>query len=334
MKQTFYPALAAFLVVSASAVTAQPLFTTNFNTNQSANFTTVIGSSTNDASAVWTYDSTEHVKDADDPLNYTIGPAPSGTGTVGLRLQANQADSTAAQLDTINVYPTLTGVPGANWQATFDLWINYNGGAGGSSGSTLMFMFGATSSTSVVPHNFVAGSAIYPVTGDGFYFTMTGDGGAGQDYRLYSGTGTVARNDTGVSWLGGAAGANLNNLDDPWDAAGTGFFNNDVLGYQSAGAPGKKWHTLRLRVEGSSAYVDIKRVGVDANFVNIGTATVPATAKRFFLGWGDINATRPTQGTFLATDVQMMDNQFALIDNLTVENQVVPTAAGDWTIYN
>ena len=161
------------------------------------------------------------------------------------------------------------------------------------------------------------------IAGDGFYFTMTGEGGALADYRFYSGTGTIVADNASVTWLGGRPGTNLNNLDPAWNDPTTGYFpisaSFPTTPYQTAGAPGKAWLVLKLEVNGTAATVSCKRPG-DANFAVIGSATVPATAVNPFIGFSDIN-------TGQASPVA---DQFVLVDNLTVDNVA---GVSEWSLY-
>lgn len=295
--------------VVAGAAFAAP-FTADFETNQSANFTVVIASSDNDANANFTYNSSTHVQADGDPV--VIPAAPSGVSTNNvLRLNTNLVSTT--DVDAVVVYPNTTGI-GANWAMNFDCWHNHNGNANGGTGSTNFLLFGATSANTIG----VKAESAPSYAGDGFYFTTTVDGGALQDYRFYSGTGTIQRNDTAVSWLGGAAGTNLNNLDDVWDDPTTGFFPSPP--FQTAGVPDKQWITIRLEVVSNVATVFMKRPG-DASFINVGTAPVPATATNMFIAFSDLN-------TGLASPVS---DQFVLVDNLVIGDVV--SSVETWSLY-
>lgn len=293
-------------VLCGSTAMAVP-FTANFESDQSANFTVKIQSSTNDANANFNYDSSTHVQ-ANGPA-ITIGAAPNTVGgtTKVLRLNANLADAT--DTDAVDVYPTVTGL-GANWAMTWDCWQNYNGPAAGGTGSTMMLLFGATSAVTIGPVALTTPS----IAGDGFYMTMSGEGGALADYRFYSGTGTIAANNAGATWLGGAF---YNNLDLVWSDPTTGFFPSPA--FETAGAMGKAWMTMKLAVNGTAATFSIKRL-TDSAFTTVATATVPATATKPFIGFSDINAGLPG----------FVTDQFVLVDNLTVDNT---SAVNDWSLY-
>ncbi len=307
LSRTIGLGIAAF----ALPVVSSAQFTANFETDQSANFVVTIGSSTNDANANFNYDSSTHVQAGGAAVTIPSAPNTVGGTQKVLRLNANLVDAT--DTDAVDVYPNAT-ITGGNWAMTWDCWQNYTGDAGGGTGSTNMLLFGATNGTAIAARALTAPS----IAGDGFYFTMCGEGGASVDYRFYSGTGTIAANNAGVSWFGGALGANVNNLDLVWSDPTTGFFSSPP--FETAGAPGKKWLTIKLSVNGTVATVLVKRPA-DANFVAIGTATIPATANKPFIGFSDINT-----GLSAAPA-----DQFVLVDNLKVDN--APASVQEWGLY-
>lgn len=295
--------LSIFAMVTLTSSAMAVPFTADFETNQQSQFT--VTSTTNDVSTSFTYDSSTHVQEGGDPV--TIGPAPGSSSTNVLRLNANLASSTG--VDAVSVYPTVAGL-GSHWSMIWNCWQNYNGPALGGSGSTEMLIFGATNATSVAPVTETAPS----IPGDGFYFTMSGEGGAAQDYRFYSGAGTIARNDAGATWHGGAF---YNHLDQVW----LDFFTTPP--FETNGAMGKVWITIRLTVNGTQAMVAVKRPA-DADFVDVATATVPATATMPFIGYSDINT------GFSSTPAQVA-SQFVLVDNLNIDN--VASGVKDWSVY-
>jgi hypothetical protein len=315
MKRTI-SILTAGAVIGVGAVATAVPFTANFETDQSANFTVTVASTTNDASANFVYDSSTHVQ-ASGPAIF-IGTAPNtgiSSTTKVVRLDANVADGTDTA-DAVSIYPNVTGL-GANWRMTWDCWQNYNGGVLGGSGSTNMLFFGATSAKTVQGRTSTAPA----IAGDGFWFTMSGEGGASVDYRFYDSSvapGTIAANNNGALWLGGAAGTNMNNLDPAWSDSSTGFFKSPT--FENAGAMGKAWIVINLNVSGTNATLSIKRPG-DAGFQPVATATVSATATNPFIGFSDINAGQASP----------VSDQFVLVDNLTIDN----TAAGvnEWSLY-
>ena len=309
--------LFAFFAISAVAAVGMAAPTTaNFETALPANFNVVIASPSNDASADLSYDSSTFVQANGTGTVPDITPSPGSATEKVLRLNANFTPSDPnAEIDAVNVYPNLVTPLGTDWSMQFDAWLNYNGPALGGSGSTEFMFFGATNSNTVPLRADIAPS----FAGTGFFFTMTGDGGALQDYRFYSGAGTIARNDAGALWLGGA---NYNDLNPLWNDASTGFFG-DAAKYETVGNPSKAWVTIKMVVSGTTCEVFVKRPG-DAGFNSVATATVPAGTTSPVIGFSDVNPGQPTTIAWAA------DN-FTLFDNLLIDNVVA--AVPDWHIY-
>lgn len=308
-------ALSALLVGMTAGASAQ-IFTADFETNQAANFTVTIASSTNDAAANFTFDSSTHVQEAPN-TNIPITAAPGSATTNVLQLTTNTADATDDS-DAVSVYPNLTGLTGTDWTLIVDVWGNYNGGSGGGFGSTNSFMIGATDAKTVAPRTF--GTAT--VTGNGFYFSGTIDGGNGTtDYRFYAGSaGTITNQSTTAPTIWGTLGGNRASSDTPW----TTFFPSPA--FETAGAPGKAWVTWAVRVVGGTATLKLKRPG-DVFFTDVATATVPAAATNPFFGFSDQNANRVIESGGTAGD---LGDQFLAIDNVRVFNG---SAVVDWTAY-
>ncbi|MBN2448526.1 MAG: hypothetical protein JXO22_17495, partial [Phycisphaerae bacterium] len=104
-----------------------------------------------------------------------IPSAPNSTGgsTVGLHFTVNNNDQTPAK-DAVSAYPVGQSFSG-DYTLKFDMWINYNGGAGGGTGSTEFVSAGINHSGSQVcwPDN---------AASDGFWFACDGEGGVTDDY--------------------------------------------------------------------------------------------------------------------------------------------------------
>lgn len=114
-----------------------------------------------------------------------IPPAPNTEGdtTLGLKFTVNNNDD-VADTAAVSVYPKGQNFSG-NYAVRFDMWINYNGGAWGGSGSTEFGIFGINHSADKV--NWANGT-----DSDGVWFAVTGEGGAGRDYRSYDGISGLA----------------------------------------------------------------------------------------------------------------------------------------------
>lgn len=325
--------LATVLSVGLVSV-ASAQFSANFETDQSANFTVVIGGTTNDANANFAYASSAHVQGAGAAI--TIGPAPSGSSTTNvLRLNANLADATG-NADSVTVFPNV-GTAFSNYEFTFDAWQNYNGGAGGGTGSTNFILIGAAETATVAAQASTNPGGALPssvttannpaINGTGFYFGLSGEGGAGQDYRYYQGSTTITRNeivaapDTSFASFFGGANPNFTtqtNLDNG-STGPAAFFTSPT--FESAGTMGKAWVTFRLSKFGTDVTLAAKRVG-DTGFTTVATATnVPASANIPLIAFSDIN-------TGLATPVA---DQFVLVDN--VSYSILASAETSWSLY-
>jgi len=311
--------LAAVLSLGLTSV-ASAQFTANFEVDQSSLFTvTIATTATPDANANFLYDSATHVQGSGPAI--TIGPAPSGSSTTRVvRLNANVADAVGTA-DTAILYPIIT-TPFANFELTADVWQNYNGAAGGGSGSSNLFLIGAADTTAVA----VTGQTAPSIAGTGFYFGLSGEGGFGQDYRYYVGTTTITRNDniaspavSSASFYGAAPSNSLNLA--PLDNGSPGslaFFTTPQ--YETAGAMGKAWTTFRLTKFGTDATLSARRVG-DTTFTTIATATGVPAALRPFFAFGDFNTGQATP----------VSDQFVLIDNISYS--ILASAEASWSLY-
>jgi hypothetical protein len=156
-----------------------------------------------------------------------IPSAPNSTGgsTVGLRLEVNNNDEIEG-VDAVSLYPTGYTFTG-DQTLKFDMWMNYNGGAGGGGGSTEFATGGlAHAGTRVVWQ--------YNAASDGRWFAVTGEGGALEDYRVY-------RNAALLSVAAGGYAAVSQNSSD--------VFYQDLFPsptYETAGAPGKHWVEVEI----------------------------------------------------------------------------------------
>lgn len=290
--------LAAFVASGQAGVVA----TYDFNTDQSSSFG--VFNAAGDYVANFNYDHSTYV-----PQSGTTGPtsipaAPSGTGTKALRLEVNNNDATAAA-DAVTVIPTAASNL-SNFTLKFDLWMQYNGGAGGGSGSTEFVAYGGGAAGTAVEW---ANSAT-----TSYFVTATGEGGAGQDYRFYQGSGSGAptRTDSAPNWFGLNQ---LNNVDSGWSA----LFPSPA--YETAGAPGKAWTTVELTVNAGIVTINMTPTGgVKTQVASFTPPAAPASGHPF-VSYFD---------AFTSIATPAADN-FALIDNIVIS---VPDAnVNDWSVY-
>jgi len=205
-------ALAAALSANRPADAAEALlYSDNFDAGTSAaNWTTF--SHAGDFTANFAFDYSTR----------GIPPAPNTTGgtTIGMHFTVNSTDAVAA-LDAVSAYPNAESFSGDHI-LRFDMWLNYNGGAGGGVGSTQFGECGLLHAGNKVVWANNAAS-------DGQWFAVTGDGGDASDYRAYRNAALL----TPATAVLGSASANHT------DAYYQQFFTNP--NFETVGAPGKRW---------------------------------------------------------------------------------------------
>src|SRR5687767_4887780 len=130
--------LSTFCATQAETV----LFQDNFETDSSANWTVhnASDSGTPDFTVDWAFDYSNTTYTSNG-VAFKIPAAPSSPGaTKGLKLTVNKNDD-VAERSVVNLYPADKTFSG-NFALRFDMWINYNGGAYGGTGSTEFGIFG------------------------------------------------------------------------------------------------------------------------------------------------------------------------------------------------
>lgn len=241
--------LRAAAAVAAGAILSLPgslaaqtiLFQDNFDTDSSANWSIFEGSgdATPDFSVDWAFDY--------GAVNYTSGgvtapipPSPNGNGTTkAVKLTVNNNDETAAS-SAVSLYPTGQTFMG-DFAVKFDLWMNYNGGAYGGTGSTEHAAFGINHLGTQV--NWADATFL----SDGIWFGVAGEAGTGTaagDYSAYVGDGVGGRIRL-VGIDGGYVYAEEVNPNQPPEHPLKQIFASPD--FESAGAPGKGWVEVEIR---------------------------------------------------------------------------------------
>lgn len=310
-------ALAVLMVGSwASAAT----YSFDFNTDQSSQFTVVeyqaAGGTGTDSSINWTYDYSTHVQ-LSPATDVPIPSAPSSgdSSTIGVRMDVNL---TAGLVDSLTLFPNLTAAAGGDWTMTFDVWANHNGDAGGDTGSTEFWGFGAANDNA---------NPNMEADGDnGFNYYISGDAGAVDDARYASGAGTMATDFNAPDWWASATPPNddMNN-----DADWTAFFPNDgtngtpPTGTVLVGGSGKQWITVKLVVSngGADRQVYFKR-STDSTFTLVSSITG---------GTGSSDAPSIGYLDLFSSVANPAADEFVVFDNLSLD--IPPSAVPDWELF-
>jgi hypothetical protein len=300
MKRTLSLAFAIALPMAASA----QLYSNDFEVDSTANwqFNSSIGGDTANNNSGG---------EANFFFDYsTVGipVAPNGSGTRGLKMEANVPGT--GVFSGMTVAPLGLSLSG-DYVLRFDAWQNFNGPfPAGGSGSTQMTMGGIGAPTNQVQ---------FPgATYTGLGFSASGDGGTALDYRAYNAPGAPFAETSGVYAAGNTAGV-TNNTHPYYAAAGfgnvpapaaqLGLFPQQT-GNTAIGTQGMKWHRWEIAKTGSTVTWKIDGTLIaTVNNPNFG-------GNNIFLGQFDINTTS-------STDPNARALLFGLVDNI----EVVPEPA-------
>jgi hypothetical protein len=245
-----------------------------------------------------------------------IPPAPGGTSTTGMRVSVNDTSGLIANMQLL---PKAVGggnvTVGDNFKIGFDMWINYNGGNGGGTGST-QHMAAGLNVAGTGDTGFAPGSTIQP----GYLFTSTGEGGNSGDYRINT-------NDTGddgptyekvnANWTGvrevnydHVTGAYLGGDINPDEAQNSYFESLFPTGTaETPGAPGKQWVHVTIEQHGNAVEYSMNGKHVASLFLSNTMSGVP-TFGLYDRNTGTAGAEQP--------------DLFMLYDNIAV-TQLAPT---------
>jgi hypothetical protein len=273
---------------------AAPIFSDDFEVDSTANWTVNKGPATTDEAHDFFFDYS------------TVGipAAPSGTGTRGLKMQANQSSGVFGGM---SVSPNGQNFSG-DYVLQFDWWENFNGPAPvGGSGSTQLGTFGVDTSGTVP--QWPGG------TQDSIWFGGTGDGNSSSDWRAYSPTAPTRYPDASGVYAAGTQ-ANSSNASDPHyaslgmvspPAAQTALFAQQN-GTTLVGSAAFEWHQVEIAKIGAN--VTWKVDGLLIATVSVADDTA-ATGNNIFFGRSDTNTTS-------STDINDVSLLFTLIDNVRV----------------
>lgn len=287
---------ASLAALSLAACASAQFYSENFEVDNTAN---------------WQVNAVNAGNVADFFFDYsTVGipAAPSGTGTRGLKLEANiPGNGVFSGLSVSPLNQQFTG----DYILRFDAWMNFNGPfPTGGSGSTQVTMGGIGAPTNQVQF---PGS-----TFSGLGFAATGDGGSAQDYRVYNAPGAPLAPATGVYAAGTESNAQ-NNSHPYYAAQGLGSRTAPAAqlalfpqqtGTTAAGTLGMDWYTWTITKSGNTVTWEV------TNTSNVTTLLATVNNPSFggdniFFGQFDVNATS-------STDPNARSLLFGLIDNVTV----------------
>jgi hypothetical protein len=273
-------------------VCSAPFYSQDFEVDSTASWTVSQGPATTDSAANFFFDYS------------TVGipPAPSGAGTRGLKMQANQSSGVFGGMSASPNGQSFSG----DYRVLFDWWSNFNGPApAGGSGSTQMSTFGIDTSGTV---------AQWPGgTQDSIWFGGTTDGNSSSDWRAYSPTAPTRYPDGNAVY---AAPGGSTNASDPYyasfgsvspPAAQTLLFPQQT-GTSLVGSSPFEWHQVEINKSGANVTWTVD--GILIATVPVADDTV-LTGNNIFFGHSDTNATSSTD----PNDVNLL---FTLIDNVRV----------------
>lgn len=276
---------------SASGV----LYTADFETDPTANWASNIGPATTDAAADFFFDYS----------TAGIASAPSGTGTRGLKLQANQSSGVFGG---ISVSPVGLALP-AEYILTFDWWANFNGPApSGGSGSTQLSTFGVATSGTV--------SQWPGGTTDSVWFAGSVDGNSASDWRAYSSAAPTSYTAaSGVYAAGTGTSPDARNNSHPYYSSFGGIaapaaqvaLYPQQTGLTLVGSPAFEWHAVEIAKTATAITWTVDGLLI----ATIDPSTVTLGGNNIFFGHADTNATS-------STDVNDIHLLFTLIDNVQV----------------
>jgi hypothetical protein len=241
--------LAAVALALPLSAQSQVLFSDDFQTDSSTNWK-IYGISGNgvtaDYSAQFAFNYSTQTYRFNGVTNF-IPPSPnSGATTKGLKVTVNKDGN--ANIAAVSLYPIGQSFTN-DYALKFDLWMDYNGDVPfGGDGSTEFSSFGLNHLGTEVnwPNS--------PQSGDGVWFSVTGDGGASRDYREFTGDPGGAPNQEVTGTTGGFPDRDGDGVSEQ-NAPDDGSFSPFQLmfhppSFQTPGAIGKHWVQVEVRQRG------------------------------------------------------------------------------------
>lgn len=295
MKIAIGPIVALAVSAVAPFAVAAP-YANNFEVDTTANWAVNQGPATTDSAANFFFDYS----------SVGIPAAPSGAGTRGLKLQANQS---AGVFGGVSVSPTGLDNTGTGYTLKFDWWANFNGPFPlGGSGSTQLSTYGVGTS-GTIPQ--------WPgaTPQDSTWFAATVDGNSNSDWRAYSPTAATSYTGASGVYAAGNTDADRNSSDAYYSGFGSVSAPAAQLalypqqtGTTGVGSAGMEWHTVEIVKSATTVTWTVD--GLLIATINVADDTA-ATGENIFFGHADTNA-----GS--STDPEDVNLLFTLIDNVQV----------------
>lgn len=277
----------ASLLVCPALVSAGNLYSEDFEIDPTANW--VVNNGPSDSAANFFFDYSA----------VGIPAAPGGTGTRGMKLQANLTNGIFSGMSASPIGQNFTG----DYKVSFDWWESFNGPApAGGSGSTNLGTFGI--GTAGATPQWPGGVQ------DSVWFGGTGDGNSSSDWRAYSTAAPTSYTAASGVYAAGAVNNSaayysvFGNVTAP--AAQVALFPQQT-GTTLVGSAGWTWHRVEINRTASSITWTVDGVLI----ATIDPTTVTFGGGNIFFGHSDINATS-------STDVNDAALLFTLIDNIAV----------------
>lgn len=285
-------------LLSTVALVAQSssgaLFSTDFNTDQTANWT-FNDPGLSDSIVDFYYDYSA----------IGVPAAPNGTGTRGLKMTANNSGGVFSG---ISVSPTGQSFSG-EYRVSFDIWQNYVGPLGvGGSGTTQFSLYGIGSTGTSTA--WIGGTSGWTSGANGVGFGTTLDGGSASDFRAYSSAASTSYA-SGNAVYQAPAGA-INNSATYYTsffsaqsapAAQLGLFSGQT-GSTDAGEASFAWRRVVIEVSGGFASWSIDGLAL----AKVDLSTVTLGGGNIYFGHDDTNGSSSADPNDTLLNVTLIDN--------------------------
>ncbi|MFM7101189.1 MAG: hypothetical protein ACKO3N_08450 [Verrucomicrobiota bacterium] len=310
----------ALLVLLARSSQAQSLFSENFDTNTSANWSVyagyepAAGGADDDYVIDWAFDYSQQgfnlfTAPGAEPQALKVPPSPNGGGTSrGLKISVNNS---AGVTKAVSLYPKGQNFSG-DYVLKFDLFLNHASYGGSGAGTTQYGTFGINHRGTNVNWARLSGAnvrtdfrnAVGGATSDGLWFGITGDGGAARDLWVLQGNDgapPTARSDAFIPNRDNNVADVYPDMDDG-EPYLQGVF--PATRFEAPGVPGKRWVQMEV-----AQYRNVITWKADGKVLVTYTNQTPWSAGTVMLGYLD-----PFAGV-----AAVPEENWGLFDSLRVE---------------